>query len=89
MTIDIISHLTELGFGEYEARAYTALVRRNPLTGYELAKVSGVPRPNIYAVIERLQHKGAVGPEKTKRLGGFVICGNPFFWVEKRVGRKH
>ena len=60
MTIDIIGHLTQLGFTDYEARAYTTLVRRNPLTGYELAKVSGVPRPNIYAVIERLQQKGAV-----------------------------
>lgn len=60
MTVDIIGHLTQLGFTDYEARAYTALVRRSPLTGYELAKVSGVPRPNIYAVIERLQQKGAV-----------------------------
>lgn len=60
MTLDIIGHLGQLGFTDYEARAYTALVRRSPLTGYELAKVSGVPRPNIYAVIEHLQQKGAV-----------------------------
>lgn len=60
MTLDIVGHLGQLGFTEYEARAYTALVRRSPLTGYELAKVSGVPRPNIYAVIEHLQQKGAV-----------------------------
>ena len=60
MTLDIVGHLGQLGFTDYEARAYTALVRRSPLTGYELAKVSGVPRPNIYAVIEHLQQKGAV-----------------------------
>ncbi|MBI4288258.1 MAG: TrmB family transcriptional regulator [Chloroflexi bacterium] len=60
MTIDIVGHLTELGFTEYEARAYSTLVRRNPLTGYEVAKISGVPRPNIYSVIERLQEKGVV-----------------------------
>lgn len=60
MTVDIINHLAELGFTDYEARAYTALVKRSPLTGYELAKVSGVPRPNIYPVIERLQQKGAI-----------------------------
>ena len=60
MTVDIINHLTELGFTDYEAKAYTSLVKKSPLTGYELAKVSGVPRPNIYAVIERLQQKGAV-----------------------------
>ncbi|MBI4288256.1 MAG: TrmB family transcriptional regulator [Chloroflexi bacterium] len=60
MTIDIVGHLTELGFTEYEARAYSTLVKRNPLTGYEVAKISGVPRPNVYSVIERLQQKGAV-----------------------------
>ena len=60
MTVDIINHLSELGFTDYEAKAYTALVKRSPLTGYELAKVSGVPRPNVYPVIERLQQKGAI-----------------------------
>lgn len=60
MTIDVLSHLSELGFTDYEARAYATLVRRNPLTGYEIAKISGVPRPNVYSVLERLQQKGAV-----------------------------
>src|SRR5829696_4540142 len=52
--------LQQLGFSEYEARAYLALVQRNPLNGYELAKQSGLPRANVYAVLQKLEERGAV-----------------------------
>lgn len=52
--------LQQLGFSEYEARTYLALLQRNPLNGYELAKVSGLPRANIYAVLQKLEDRGAV-----------------------------
>jgi predicted transcriptional regulator len=52
--------MQELGFSEYEARAYVALLQRNPLNGYELAKVSGIPRPNVYGVLQKLQDRQAV-----------------------------
>ncbi len=52
--------LQELGFGDYEARAYVALLQRSPINGYELAKASGVPRANIYAVLQKLAERGAV-----------------------------
>jgi HTH-type transcriptional regulator, sugar sensing transcriptional regulator len=57
---DITGLLQQLGFSEYEARAYLALLQRNPLNGYELAKVSGLPRANIYAVLQKLEERGAV-----------------------------
>ena len=57
---DVTALLQQLGFSEYEARAYLALLQRNPLTGYELAKVSGLPRANIYAVLQKLEERGAV-----------------------------
>jgi len=57
---DIIPLLQQLGFSEYEARTYLALLQRNPLNGYELAKLSGVPRANIYAVLQKLEERGAV-----------------------------
>lgn len=60
------THLLEqLGFSEYEARAYIALLRRNPLNGYELAKESGIPRPNIYAVLQKLEERQVVVPLDT------------------------
>jgi predicted transcriptional regulator len=58
--MDIVPALQQLGFAEYEARAYVALVRRNPLNGYELAKASGIPRANVYGVLERLAARRAV-----------------------------
>lgn len=58
--MDVVPALQQLGFGEYEARAYVALVQRGPLNGYELAKASGVPRANVYAVLERLSTRRAV-----------------------------
>ena len=57
---DITALLQQLGFSEYEARAYLALLQRNPLNGYELAKVSGLPRANVYAVLQKLEERGAV-----------------------------
>lgn len=57
---EAITHLQAVGFGEYEARAYATLVQRGPLTGYQLAKESGIPRPNVYAVIDRLEKRSAV-----------------------------
>jgi predicted transcriptional regulator len=80
----IVALLQRLGFGEYEAKAYVALLKRNPLNGYELAKASGLPRANVYAVLQKLEERGAavrldtpegaryapVSPEElTKRLG--------------------
>lgn len=52
--------LQALGFGQYEAQAYVALLTRNPVSGYELARVSGVPRANIYNVLQKLEERGAV-----------------------------
>jgi predicted transcriptional regulator len=57
---DNVALLQELGFGDYEARAYIALLQRSPLNGYELAKASGVPRSNIYMVLQKLEERGAV-----------------------------
>lgn len=57
---DAIGLLQKLGFGEYEAKAYAALLQRSPVNGYELAKQSGIPRANIYAVLGKLEERGAV-----------------------------
>ena len=55
---DVTALLQQLGFSEYEARAYLALLQRSPLNGYELAKVSGLPRANTYAVLQKLRNAG-------------------------------
>ena len=40
----LAASLRELGFSDYEARAYAALAARQPATAYEIAKVTGLPR---------------------------------------------
>lgn len=54
-----IDKLVQIGFSEYEAKAYVALLRESPVTGYQLAKVSGVPRSMIYEVLGKLTARGA------------------------------
>ena len=56
----------ELGFTSYEAKAYLALLRQNPVTRYELSKNSGVPRSAIYDIIRKLENMGAVNAMYTK-----------------------
>ena len=41
MTEKGIAALERLGFSNYEARAYLALLRNTPITGYQLSKLSG------------------------------------------------
>ena len=59
MSEEPASKLVEIGFSEYEAKAYVALLRENPATGYQLAKLSGVPRSMIYETLGKLVARGA------------------------------
>ena len=59
MAEDPVGRLVRLGFSEYEAKAYVALLRKSPVTGYELAKLSGVPRSMVYEVLRKLTARGA------------------------------
>ncbi len=54
-----IDKLLKIGFSEYEAKAYIALLSKSPVSGYELAKISGVPRSMIYEVLGKLTARGA------------------------------
>jgi len=57
---NVIDQLQQLGFSEYETKAYVALLQQHPLNGYTLAKNSGIPRANIYGVLQKLAERGAV-----------------------------
>lgn len=58
----LIESLQRLGFTDYEAKAYLALASGYPATAYEVAKVSGLPRANVYSVLRTLELKGAIQP---------------------------
>ncbi len=67
MSNDSIDKLVKIGFSEYEAKAYAALLRESPVTGYQLSKLSGVPRSMIYEVVGKLTARGAAMTLRTGR----------------------
>jgi sugar-specific transcriptional regulator TrmB len=67
MDADMMDKLVRIGFSEYEAKAYAALLRESPVTGYQLSKLCGVPRSMIYEVVGKLTARGAA---MTLRTGG-------------------
>lgn len=57
--MNIIESLQQMGFTEYEAKAYIALLKNSKATGYEVSKLSGIPRAKIYQTLDSLTRKGA------------------------------
>ncbi len=58
--MDTHAHLKELGFSQYEASCYMALVTTHPVNGSQLSKISGIARSRIYDVLRNLIAKGYV-----------------------------
>jgi sugar-specific transcriptional regulator TrmB len=54
---NILTHLKMLNFSQYESKAYLALLKQSNITGYEVAKKSGIPASKIYQVLNKLVEK--------------------------------
>jgi len=67
-----IFKLKQLGFSEYEAKAYTALVNEHPLTAYEISKNTGIPSSKIYEVIRKLEFKHMIQSVHGERSKIFI-----------------
>ncbi|MBI5409964.1 MAG: TrmB family transcriptional regulator [Nitrospirae bacterium] len=67
-----VPKLKQLGFSEYEAKAYAMLVNESPLTAYEIAKNTGIPSSKIYEVIKKLEYKHMVQSIHGERSRMFV-----------------
>jgi len=70
--------LTELGFGDYEARAYCALLAQSPANGYQVAQASGIPRAKVYECLERLVARGAAVRVESSEAGGKLFAPTDF-----------
>ena len=66
-----VQRLIDLGFSQYEAQAYVGLLGREPMTGYALSGVTGIPQPKVYETLRRLTAKGVVA----------ALDGEPARWV--------
>jgi sugar-specific transcriptional regulator TrmB len=61
MVVNIAKELQDLGFSEYEARSYIALLSSGQaLSAYEIAKSAGLPTSKIYGVLARLEERELV-----------------------------
>jgi sugar-specific transcriptional regulator TrmB len=58
--MELLGALTQIGFTEYEAKVYLALLHENPVTGYQISKKAGIPRSMVYEALGRLSRRGAV-----------------------------
>lgn len=56
--MDFNNTLHKLGFTPIEANVFITLCKHGALTGYEVAKLTGISRSNIYAALYSLQEKG-------------------------------
>jgi HTH-type transcriptional regulator, sugar sensing transcriptional regulator len=56
----ITSRLREVGFSQYEARVYVALLRTGSQNGNEVAKHAKVPSSKVYAALDKLATEGFV-----------------------------
>ncbi|MHA1754134.1 MAG: TrmB family transcriptional regulator [Candidatus Odinarchaeia archaeon] len=63
----IADKLIELGFTQYEAKVYIVLATGGTLNPTEIADRSGVPRPNVYRVLEKLEAEGFARKEAVQR----------------------
>ena len=71
---DIVETLAGIGFKEYEAKAYMALIGLGNATAREISEISGVPHGRIYSVLRSLTDKGYA----------FVEEGTPaYYYAEK------
>lgn len=59
--------LMKTGLTRHESELYVALNREGEVTGYELAKITGIPRANVYQALSALADKG----------GARIVEGNP------------
>lgn len=56
----IVNLMKKFGFTEYETKVYTTLLQIGQATGYEISKMSNVPRSKVYNTLETLYQKGFV-----------------------------
>jgi sugar-specific transcriptional regulator TrmB len=72
---DIIESFEKLGLSSNEAKVYLALLENHPITGYQLSKTSGILRPVVYEMLNRLLEKG----------GARIIKSNPDTYIPVEI----
>ncbi len=56
----LIQVFRQFNYTESEVKVYITLLQNGPQTGYEVSKLSGVPRSKVYNILEMLINRGVV-----------------------------
>ena len=67
LKLSILNDMKQLGFSEYECKAYLKLLEDFPVNGYALSKNSGIPRSRIYEVLKNLIDKQMVFEQEEEK----------------------
>ena len=78
----------EIGFSEYEARAYIGALQEGQATAYQIAKSAGMPTSKIYGIIARLVDKGILLPVGGTERAEYAPCP-PADFIRGRRDRLH
>lgn len=90
--MELIENLMKTGLTKNESELYAALCREGELTGYEAAKITGIPRANAYQALAGLVDKGGAYiiegtvPHYTA-VPAEEYCSNVIFHMEETAGR--
>ena len=57
---ELVHILSEFGFNASVGKAYLALLKNNPATGYEISSRSGIPRSAIYSILKNMESQGII-----------------------------
>ncbi len=72
---ELVESFEKLGLSPNEAKVYLALLENHPITGYQLSKISGILRPVVYEMLNRLVEKG----------GARIVKSNPDTYVPVEI----
>lgn len=75
--------LTELGLTGNEQKLYVASLSTGPTSLTALAEQLGIPRPNLYKLIESLEQKGLVASSMRKRYARHFVVESPTVVAER------
>ncbi|AEE66345.1 MULTISPECIES: TrmB family transcriptional regulator [Bordetella] len=75
----IIKDLQGVGFSDYEAKTYIALLLTPNATAYEISKEAGIPKANCYSVLEALRKNGAVQAVSENPVKYVAVDPNRYF----------
>ena len=81
-------HLMKFDLTRQEAALYESLLENGKLTGYEVAKLTGISRSNVYASLASLCEKGAAYLEENETGKKYLAVPVQEVCEEKRPSEK-